>query len=338
MSATPFVELFAGIGGLGEGLKTVGGECVFANEYDKYAAMTYEANNPGVPVDTRDVRQVEVGAIPEHDVLLAGFPCQPFSVAGISKRRALGVATGMDCEDQGNLFFEVVRVIASKRPRAVVLENVKNFARHDNGRTFEIIADTLDCLGYGVTSRIIDAAAWLPQHRERIFIVALSDHDTCDLESIHLPPEPERPRMNSILHSADGSEAPEPPYTKSTQPLRVSDKYVLTDRIWTYLQEYRRKHEARGNGFGFGLVGPDDRARTLSARYYKDGSEILVRRRRGNPRRLTPRECSRLMGFDKPRGSDFVIPVSDTQAYKQFGNAVAVPAAEAVAGVVAKCL
>ena len=191
-------------------------------------------------------------------------------------------------------------------------------------------------MGYGVRHRILDAAAWVPQHRERIFIVALRDGAECDLDAIDVPPVSQWPTLSSILHKADGEETPEPPYTHGAR-LGVDGKYTLSDHMWEYLQAYKRKHRAKGNGFGFGLVGPSDQARTLSARYYKDGAEILVRRR-GNPRRLTPRECSRLMGFDVGRASDFRIPVSDNQAYRQFGNAVAVPAARAVAGAVAQCL
>ena len=333
-----YAELFAGIGGLGAGFAANGGECVYANERDKYAAATYAANNPAVEMDVRDVRDVAPEDVPDHDVLLAGFPCQPFSVAGITKRRAIGRATGMACQDQGNLFFEAARIIDAKRPRAVVLENVKNLLRHDSGRTLAIIGETLSDLGYGVAHRVLDAAAWVPQHRERIFIVALSGRDECDMEAIEVPPKPAWPTLRNVLHQPDGNEVAERPYTHGDKRLRVADKYTLSPHMWEYLQAYKRKHESKGNGFGFGLVGPSDRARTLSARYYKDGAEILVRRRGGNPRRLTPRECSRLMGFDSGRASGFRIPVSDNQAYRQFGNAVAVPAAKAVADAVVPCL
>ena len=333
-----YAELFAGIGGLGAGFEAAGGECVYANEYDKYAAETYEANNPAVAVDTRNVRDVPGVDVPDHDVLLAGFPCQPFSVAGITKRRALGRATGMACQDQGNLFFEAARIIDEKRPRAVVLENVKNLARHDGGRTLTVIGKTLHDLGYGLRHRVLDAAAWVPQHRERIFIVALAKGDECDLDGIDVPGKAAWPTLRDVLHQADGGEAAEPPYTQGRLRLRVAPKYTLSDHMWDYLQAYKRKHQDKGNGFGFGLVGPNDRARTLSARYYKDGAEILVKRRRGSPRRLTPRECARLMGFDRGRQSAFRIPVSDNQAYRQFGNAVAVPAAKVVADAVAQCL
>ena len=333
-----YAELFAGIGGLGAGFEAAGGECVYANEYNKYAAQTYQANNPDVEVDTRSVRDVASADIPDHDVLLAGFPCQPFSVAGISKRRAIGKATGMACQDQGNLFFEVARIIKAKRPPAVVLENVKNLERHDGGRTLTVIGKTLHDLGYGLRHRVLDAAAWVPQHRERIFIVAMAEGRECNLDAIAVPDKAAWPTLQDVLHKADGEETAEAPYTEGGSRARVAPKYTLSDHMWNYLQEYKRKHQAKGNGFGFGLVGPKNRARTLSARYYKDGSEILIKRRDGNPRRLTPRECARLMGFDIGRRSEFRIPVSDNQAYRQFGNAVAVPAAKAVAGAVAPCL
>lgn len=333
-----YVELFAGIGGLGAGFAATGGECLYANERDKYAATTYAVNNPAVEMDDRDVRNVAAKDVPDHEVLLAGFPCQPFSVAGITKRRALGRATGMACQDQGNLFFEAARIIEAKKPRAVVLENVKNLLRHDGGRTLAIIGETLCGLGYGLRHRVLDAAAWVPQHRERIFIVALSHREECDLDAVEVPPKAAWPTLRDVLHQPDGKEAAELPYTHGRSRLRVADKYTLSLHMWEYLQAYKRKHQGKGNGFGFGLVGLGDRARTLSARYYKDGAEILVRRRGGNPRRLTPRECSRLMGFDSGRVSNFRIPVSDNQAYRQFGNAVAVPAAKAVAAAVAPCL
>lgn len=330
-----YAELFAGIGGLGAGFKREGAKCVFANEYDKYAAMTYTANND-VAVDVRNVRDVQPDDLPDHDVLLAGFPCQPFSVAGISKRQALGRATGMECQDQGNLFFEVARLIAGKKPKAVVLENVKNLVTHNKGCTFKIITSTLQNLGYTIDFRVLDATFWVPQHRERIFVVAIRGDKKCDLNNVYVPDE--KPTLQSILHCSDGKELPEKPYTSGKQQIYVSPKYVLSSHLWAYLQDYKKKHQAKGNGFGFSLVNQSNRARTLSARYYKDGSEILIKRNKGNPRRLTPRECSRLMGFDRGRSSDFRIPVSDNQAYKQFGNAVVPPVAQAVAKIVLPCL
>ncbi len=331
-----YAELFAGIGGLGAGFKMAGATCVFANEYDKYAAQTYSANND-IAVDTRDVREVRPQDIPEHDILLAGFPCQPFSLAGISKRRSLGIATGMDCHEQGNLFFEAARIIEAHDPKVVVFENVKNLITHDGGNTFKVIQNKLEKLGYTVSSRLLNAAVWVPQNRQRIFIVGVKGNDPCELDNINIPDEEEWPTLQSILHKSDGIEVAEDPYTHGMKRLCVSKKYILSDRLWSFLQNYKLKHQAKGNGFGFGLVGPSNRSRTLSARYYKDGSEILIKRR-GNPRRLTPRECARLMGFDGNRKANFNIPVSDNQAYKQFGNAVVVPMSKAIANTVMPCL
>ena len=328
-----FVEFFAGIGGFGEGFKAVGGECVFANEWDKFAVQTYKANNPDVPVHAGDVRDLDLGVVPPHDVLLAGFPCQPFSKAGISSRNALGIPTGLDDKDQGNLFMDIVRFIASLWPEIVVLENVGNFLTHDGGRTFRTVVYALEQgLGYRTSHRVMNAAAWVPQDRRRVFIVAMRDGRKFDMASVEVPSEDSWPVMSSVLHR-EGEEDSEPPYTEG-RPSRVSSKYVLSDKLWRYLKAYRKKHSEKGNGFGYGVVGPNSRSRTLPARYGKDGSEILVERAVGNPRRLTPRECARLMGF----GNDFVIPVSDTQAYKQFGNAVVAPVSKALAEVMVRHL
>ena len=327
-----FIDLFAGIGGLRRGFAAIGGRCVFTSEWDKYAVRTYLANyrDGDAHLMAGDITETEPADIPEHELLLAGFPCQPFSIAGVSKKNALGHAHGFRCEAQGTLFFEVARIIAHHRPKAFLLENVKNLVNHDRGNTFRVIRETLgEDLGYHVNWRVIDAKGMLPQHRERIFIVGFHDRSDFSLEDLHIPEPGSGPRLATILHPEDGSEKPDKHYTN--QEGRVSDKYTLSDHLWRYLQDYAEKHRRHGNGFGFGLVGPNDVARTLSARYYKDGSEILVKRPQGNPRRLTPRECSRLMGFDKPDKADFHIPVSDTQAYRQFGNAVAVPVVERVA-------
>jgi len=326
-----FIDLFAGIGGLRRGFEPLGGQCVFTSEWDRHSQLTYLANYSCDHEVAGDITRIDAADIPEHDLLLAGFPCQPFSIAGVSKKNALGRAHGFRCEAQGTLFFDVARIIEHHRPRAFVLENVKNLVNHDRGRTFEVIRRTLeDELGYHIHARVIDARSWVPQHRERIFIVGFREPNGFTFEDLPVPDPVNGPRLGDILHPEDGSEAPESPYTTGNIG-RVADKYVLTDHLWRYLQDYAARHRAAGNGFGFGLVGPDDVARTLSARYYKDGSEILVRRTAGNPRRLTPRECARLMGFDRPGESRFVIPVSDTQAYRQFGNAVVVPVVEAVA-------
>lgn len=326
-----FIDLFAGIGGLRRGFEPLGGRCVFTSEWDRYAQATYKANYDCDHEVAGDITKIEADSIPPHDVLLAGFPCQPFSIAGVSKKNALRMPHGFLCETQGTLFFEVERILAHHRPKAFVLENVKNLVNHDRGRTFDVICRTLkEKLGYQVHTKVIDAKSFVPQHRERIFIVGFREENDFSFDDFEIPDPLNGPRLRTILHSEDGSEAAEKPFTMGREG-RVNDKYVLTDHLWSYLQGYAEKHRARGNGFGFGLVGSEDVSRTLSARYYKDGSEILVSRKKGNPRRLTPRECARLMGFDKPGESRFIIPVSDTQAYKQFGNAVVVPVVEAVA-------
>lgn len=353
-----FIDLFAGIGGIRKGFESVGGECLFTSEWNKYAVRTYKANHYCDPARHRfnlDIRSVtlsdksEVGEeeayrnidreIPDHDVLLAGFPCQPFSLAGVSKKNSLGRKHGFECETQGTLFFDVARIIAAKRPAAFLLENVKNLKSHDKGNTFRIICETLDELGYevadvnaskGADPKVIDAAKFLPQHRERIVLVGfrrdLKVHQGFTLKDIVRYYPEFRPTFGDLLDKD------------------VDSKYTLTPKLWEYLYKYAQKHKEKGNGFGFGLTGPNSVARTLSARYHKDGSEILVDRgfseRHGldgefnherRPRRLTPHECARLMGFDKPGESSFIIPVSDTQAYRQFGNSVAVPVFEAVA-------
>lgn len=330
-----FIDLFAGIGGLRKGFQAAGGHCVFTSEWNEYSQKTYRANFPGDNHDIAgDIREVAASDIPDHDVLLAGFPCQPFSIAGVSKKNALGRPHGFHCDTQGTLFFDVARIIEHHRPKAFVLENVKNLVNHDRGQTFRVIHKTLtEELGYHVYSRVINSRCLVPQQRERIFIVGFRDKVDFSFDDLDLPLAENGPRLGSILHPEDGSERAEAPFTVG-ELAKVSDKYTLTDHLWSYLQGYAEKHRAAGNGFGFGLCGPDDVARTLSARYYKDGSEILIRQHNKAPRRLTPRECARLMGFDEPTGSSFRIPVSDTQAYKQFGNAVVVPVVKAVADLV----
>lgn len=326
-----FIDLFAGIGGFRLAMEAAGGECVFTSEIDRWCQQTYSANFSVTHPLHGDIREVHEDDIPDFDILVAGFPCQPFSIAGVSKKRALGQPEGFACDTQGTLFFDIARILAARRPTAFLLENVRNLVSHDRGKTFQIILATLEQeLGYHVQWRILDAAAWLPQHRERIFIVGFREPTAFVFNDLPIPLPP-GPRMRSILHPENGSEMSEEPYTHG-QRAQVDKKYILTKHLWTYLKAYARRHRARGNGFGYGLVGLEDISRTLSARYYKDGSEILVDRGgRKNPRRLTPRECARLMGFDQPSGSHFIIPVSDTQAYRQFGNAVAVPVATTVA-------
>ena len=328
-AAFTFIDLFAGIGGIRKGFEDIGGECVFTSEWDKYAQLTYRSNFRDQHPIAADITKIDSGDIPRHDVLLAGFPCQPFSIAGVSKMNALGRPHGFACDTKGTLFFDVARILEYHRPRAFLLENVKNLVTHDNRRTFATMVRTLkDELGYHVSARVIDSKGFVPQHRERILIVGFRDPNSFSWDDLDLPRNATGPRLASILHPQNGSEASEPPYTDEQG--KVADKYYLTPHLWNYLQRYAERHKEKGNGFGFGLVGPKDVARTLSARYYKDGSEILVRTRRKTPRRLTPRECARLMGFDTAT-SKFRIPVSDTQAYKQFGNSVVVPVIQAVA-------
>lgn len=312
-----FIDLFAGIGGLRIGFERIGGHCVFTSEWDRFSRETYALNYPDNHEISGDIRPFaeEPSLVPEHDVLLAGFPCQPFSLAGVSKKNSLGRPHGFLCNMQGTLFFDAARIIAHHRPAAFLLENVKNLQSHDKGRTFAVIMATLrEKLGYHVQSRVISSAPWVPQKRERIFIIGFREPTGFDLANLPLPSVEDGPKLGSILEPNDA----------------VPPKYTLTEHLWTYLQNYKAKHEAKGNGFGYGLVGPDDIARTLSARYHKDGSEILIRQEGKRPRRLTPQECARLMGFERP-GRPFRIGVSDTQAYRQFGNAVAVPVIEYLA-------
>lgn len=342
-SSTPafrFIDLFAGIGGCRLGFERAGGECVFTSEWDRFARATYETNYPSDEgsehVFAGDITQVAAESVPDHDVLVGGFPCQPFSIAGVSKKNALGRPHGFQDPTQGTLFFDVARIIEHKRPRAFVLENVRNLVSHDKGNTFRIIKAKLESLDYEFHSLVIDASPVVPQGRRRIFIVGFDRHSFpmgsgFSFEDFVL--EGSFPTMEAVLHKDDGTERPERPYTDEFG--RVAQKYTLTTGLWEYLQNYKKKHSAAGNGFGYGLVTRNDVARTLSARYYKDGSEILVDQGPdARPRRLTPRECARLMGFP----DSFEIPVSDTQAYKQFGNSVVVPVVEAVARRVAEVL
>lgn len=333
-----FIDLFAGIGGMRLGVEAAGGECVFTSEWNTHSRTTYQRNFPDGPEHPfkGDITLVSPDQIPSHDLLVAGFPCQPFSIAGVSKKNALGKPHGFQCQEQGNLFFEIYKILAAHKPAGFILENVKNLKSHDGGTTFAVIEHYLrDKLGYFVDSRVINAKAFVPQNRERIFIVGLRRDVGMRLEDIPLPDADwvasYGPRLRDILHSENGAEEAEEPYTTGPKA-EVSPKYVLSAHLWKYLRDYAAKHRMNGNGFGFGLVDETQTARTLSARYFKDGSEILINRgARKRPRRLTPRECARLMGFDRPSRKRFEIPVSDTQAYKQFGNAVVVPVVESVA-------
>jgi len=326
-----FIDLFAGIGGIRLAFEAHGGQCVFTSEWNRFSQKTYIENFPSSPNHefVGDITTVDEADIPDHEVLLAGFPCQPFSIAGVSKKNSLGRPHGFECTTQGTLFFDVARIIAEKRPKAFLLENVKNLLSHDKGNTFKIIIQTLrDELGYEIHHKVVDGQHFVPQHRERILIVGFRDSTAFSWDDLDLPEKGSR-TMSSILHPQDGSEAPEEPYTIGAKAL-VNSKYTLSPKLWAYLQAYAEKHRKAGNGFGFGLVDGEGIARTLSARYYKDGSEILLSQgSRKRPRRLTPRECARLMGFP----DDFSIPVSDTQAYRQFGNSVVMPVMKEVARI-----
>jgi DNA (cytosine-5)-methyltransferase 1 len=325
-----FVDLFAGIGGIRTAFEKHGGHCVLTSEWNTFAQKTYLENFPqdASHVMIGDITAVDAEDIPDHDVLLAGFPCQPFSIAGVSKKNALGRPHGFECTTQGTLFFDVARIIAAKRPKAFMLENVKNLLSHDKGNTFRIILETLrNELGYTVEYKVIDGGHFVPQHRERIVIVGFRELTGFSFDELDLPKH--RPRLSSILHPQDGSEKPEQPYTVGSLA-KVNSKYTLTPKLWEYLQAYAANHRAAGNGRGYRLVDSGDVAHALTLRYYKDGSEILVNQGKlKRPRRLTPRECARLMGFS----DDFKICVSDTQAYQQFGQAAIVPMIKEVARI-----
>ncbi len=302
-----FIDLFAGIGGIRLAFQNLGGKCVFTSEWDTYSKKTYDANFGEVPFG--DITKIDENDIPDHDILLGGFPCQPFSIAGVSKKNALGRVHGFLDETQGTLFFDVARIIKNKKPLAFMLENVKNLISHDKGKTFKIIKETLKELGYSIHFKVLDGQFFVPQHRERIIIVGFRTDIYENQETFEFPKMGDKKfKIKDILEED------------------IDAKYTLSDKLWDYLQEYAKKHKAKGNGFGFGLANLDGISRTMSARYYKDGAEILIPQEGKNPRRLTPRECARLQGFP----DSFLIPVSDNQAYKQFGNSVVTPLIQAV--------
>jgi len=302
-----FVDLFAGIGGIRlafENAESGMVKCVFSSEWNEKAKDTYESNFGERPAG--DITKIKAQDIPDHDILLAGFPCQPFSIAGVTKHKALGNEHGFKHVTQGLLFFDIARIIEAKRPRVFLLENVKNLKSHDKGNTYSVILRTLqDELGYSVHTKILDAKTVVPQHRERIYIVGFREPTYFEF--------PELPNLN--------------PKVKEILEKNVDAKYTLTDHLWRYLQDYAAKHKAKGNGFGYGIADLNGVTRTLSARYYKDGAEILIAQRGKNPRRLTPRECARIMGYP----DNFKIVCSDRRAYIQFGNSVAVPVVQQIA-------
>lgn len=312
-----FIDLFAGIGGMRIAFTRQGGICVFSSEWDKYAQKTYFDNFDVFPQG--DITQIDVKDIPNHDILVAGFPCQPFSIAGVSKKNSLGRETGFQDKTQGTLFFDVCRILEAKRPKAFLLENVKNLKSHDKGNTWRIIQESLNQLDYKIFPQIIDGQGFVPQHRERIFIVGFDRKRYGDFYDFQFDIDKQKPKKVPVL--------------RDILDKNVDEKYTLSDKLWTYLKNYAQKHREKGNGFGYGMPNLDGITRTLSARYYKDGSEILINQgNTKNPRRLTPRECARLQGYpDK-----FKITVSDTRAYKQFGNSVVVPLVTAIANKIVK--
>lgn len=307
-----FIDLFAGIGGMRIGFESAGGKCVYSSEWDNFCKKTYEANFGEIP--DGDITEVNAAKIPDHHILVAGFPCQPFSIAGVSKKNSLGRKTGFEDETQGTLFFDVCRILKEKRPPAFVLENVKNLKSHDHGKTWKVIQDSLVELGYDIFPQIIDGQNYVPQHRERIFIIGFKHELNVQNFSILIHTKEPKPLLRDIMES------------------EVPDNYTISVHLWNYLQERKIKQRAKGNGFGYSLAYPDGITHTLSARYYKDGADILIPQEGKCPRRLTPRECARLQGFP----DSFVIPVSDGRAYKQFGNSVVVPLVEDIAVQVAR--
>jgi DNA (cytosine-5)-methyltransferase 1 len=312
-----FIDLFAGIGGFRIAMQKQQGKCVFTSEWDKMAQRTYCSNFGEIPFG--DITKSETKQwIPDRfDVICGGFPCQPFSIAGVSKKISLGRKHGFEDERQGNLFFHVAEIIEKHRPKAFFLENVKNLVSHDKGNTFKVIRDTLINLGYSFHWKVLDGKHFVPQHRERTFMVGFDSEIYNYKENFQFPEMPEaNKKIKTILQR------------------NVDPKYTLSDKLWNYLQDYAKKHKEKGNGFGFGLADPESISRTISARYYKDGAEILIAQQNKNPRRLTPRECAFLQGYP----GHFQIPVSDNQAYKQFGNSVVVPLIEAIGEKVIEAL
>lgn len=306
-----FIDLFAGIGGFRMALQNLGGKCVFSSEWDKFAQETYKANFGERPFGDITKEETKRHIPKKFDILCGGFPCQPFSIAGVSKKISLGRKHGFDDEKQGNLFFHVAEIIEEHRPKAFFLENVKNLVSHDKGNTFKVIKQTLLDLGYSFDHKVLDGKHFVPQHRERTLMVGFDkrvygEEIKFDFDKVQLPES--KHQIKKILQK------------------KVDDKYTLSDKLWNYLQEYAKKHKAKGNGFGFGLVDLNGISRTMSARYYKDGAEILIPQKDKNPRRLTPKEAALLQGFPET----FVIPVSDNQAYRQFGNSVVMPLIQAV--------
>jgi DNA (cytosine-5)-methyltransferase 1 len=307
-----FIDLCAGIGGTRTAFEKVGGYCVYASEIDKFASKTYKSNFHHNPYS--NLFDVNPHIIPQHDILVAGFPCQPFSLSGVTKRKSLEKPHGFEWREKGQIFFKIVEIIKEKKPAAFLLENVKHLKYHNNGETFDIIREQLQDVGYDIFESIIDAQLLVPQHRERLYIVGFKKELKIKFIFPSIPKV--YPKLKTILE------------------VNPDVKYTISDKLWNYLQEYKKIHRKKGNGFGYGLAVLEGKTRTLSARYFKDGAEILIPQEGKNPRKLTPRECARLMGFD----DTFIIPVSNCQAYKQFGNSVAIPIVEYIAWEIVKCL
>lgn len=316
-----FIDLFAGIGGFRMALQNLGGKCIFTSEWDKYSKQTYFANYGEYPFGDITKDKVKEHIPEKFDLLCGGFPCQPFSIAGVSKKISLGRSHGFADEKQGNLFFHIADIISKHRPKAFFLENVKNLVSHDNKQTFKIIKETLEELGYSFNHKVIDGQSFVPQHRERTLMVGFDkevygENINFDFSKVKIPEE--KQAIKSILQD------------------EVELKYTLSDKLWNYLQGYAKKHKEKGNGFGFGLVNPEGVSRTISARYYKDGAEILIPQADKNPRRLTPKEAGALQGYPvypintQNEALSLRIVVSDAQAYKQFGNSVVMPLIQAV--------
>lgn len=305
-----FIDLFAGIGGFRIAMQRLQGECVFSSEWDKMAQRTYYANFGEIPFGDITKPETKEWIPNKFDVICGGFPCQPFSIAGVSKKNSLGRKHGFEDEKQGNLFFHIAEIIEKHRPKAFFLENVKNLVSHDKGNTFKVIKETLEELNYSFHYKVLNGKHYVPQNRERTFMVGFDKNIFKGKENFEFPQLPElSKKVKDIL---------EP---------KVDAKYTLTDHLWKYLQDYAKKHQEKGNGFGYGLVDLNGTTRTMSARYYKDGSEILIPQKNKNPRRLSIRESARLQGYP----DHFVVDaVSMNQGYKQFGNSVVVPLIEAI--------
>ena len=361
MSGFTFIDLFAGIGGFRKAFEALGGECVFTSEYDKFCQKTYRANFKVEHEIAGDIQEVEASEVPDHDVLLGGFPCQPFSNLGAASRKLKGIKSGLNDETQGTLFYDILRILNEKRPKAFLLENVRFIRNHDEGRTYMTIMRSLEELGYQVESGMVDARFWVPQLRRRIFFVGFREPNDFRWSEFRIPRN--RPVLKTILHPQDGSERPEHPYTLEPDG-RVNPKYTLSDGMWEYVtrkmsedRPYKfkadikaeweqastlcRKYDSGQGGswvrqYAFKdpylafLKDEEGVSTTLTASYHSVKSVTILSQDEMNPRQFTPRECSRLMGFDSPRGSDWIIPVSDTQAWRQFGNSVVVPCVEAI--------